>query len=134
MKITITSTETLAEVDGLPVRVWEGVTAAGVPCKVLVHRVALPLGADGREFDAVLKSVGVSPQLRVACMDRASRENVAFCLSSLALCSKPKYHTEVKALVLKLAAVLGLEHEVTTANNAAAARLNAAVRREAERN
>lgn len=40
MKITIESTEHVVDVDGVTCRYWKGVTADGVPCHVLVHRVA----------------------------------------------------------------------------------------------
>ena len=41
MKITISSTSTLTKLGGVPVRLWEGVTETGTPCKVFVHRIAV---------------------------------------------------------------------------------------------
>lgn len=35
----ITATEHLTEIEGVPVRLWNGVTEAGTPCLVFVHRV-----------------------------------------------------------------------------------------------
>ncbi len=58
MEIQITSTDKITELDGVPVRVWEGVTASGIACKVFVHRIALrddaPAAEDAR-FAAELK-------------------------------------------------------------------------------
>lgn len=42
VKLTIESTEIIREIDGVPVRVWEGVTDQGGVCYVLVHRIAVP--------------------------------------------------------------------------------------------
>ena len=39
MQLTIVPTPLLTTLDGIPVRVWQGVTEDGVPCKVFVHRV-----------------------------------------------------------------------------------------------
>lgn len=55
MEITIRSTALLSIVDGVPVRLWEGTTAGGVPCLVLVHRLAVRLAEDSAEFDRELK-------------------------------------------------------------------------------
>ena len=55
MEINITATEKLTELDGVPVRLWEGVTAGGVPCEVFVHRIACKLDQDHTEFDRELK-------------------------------------------------------------------------------
>lgn len=53
MKLTIESTNITTRIDGVPVRLWEGTTESGVPCKVFVHRVA---AFDGRhaEFEREL--------------------------------------------------------------------------------
>lgn len=55
MEIKITSTHKLTSMDGVKVRLWEGVTAAGVPCKVYVHRVAFKTDNDMAEFERDLK-------------------------------------------------------------------------------
>lgn len=57
MKITIEATETLTEIDGVPVRLWQGVTDSGIFCKVFVHRIAVHKDANTAELDAELKSV-----------------------------------------------------------------------------
>jgi hypothetical protein len=55
MKITITSTDKLTTMEGVSVRVWEGVTEAGIPCKVFVHRLAVALAENAAEFERELK-------------------------------------------------------------------------------
>lgn len=55
MKIAITSTEQLTEVDGVPVRVWDGVTEGGVPVKVFVHRLAVHKDEDCAAFERELR-------------------------------------------------------------------------------
>ena len=54
MEIEITSTEKLTAIDGVPVRLWEGVTDGGQPCLVFVHRVAVADGVDAAEFEREL--------------------------------------------------------------------------------
>lgn len=54
MRITIEATDKLTEIDGVPVRLWEGVTDGGVPCKVFVHRVAVRDHHDTGAFDREL--------------------------------------------------------------------------------
>lgn len=39
MKLTIEATDVLTEMDGVPVRVWNGTTENGTPCEVYVHRI-----------------------------------------------------------------------------------------------
>lgn len=46
MKITIESTEKVTSFHGVPVRLWDGVTENGIPCKVFVHRLAVRDGCD----------------------------------------------------------------------------------------
>jgi len=55
MKIAIISTDKLTEIDGVPVRLWEGVTESGIECKVFVHRVAA-LNKDSAQFEKELKA------------------------------------------------------------------------------
>ena len=54
MTITITATDRLTEMDGVPVRVWDGVTANGIPCHVFVHRIAVREDRDCSQFEAEL--------------------------------------------------------------------------------
>jgi len=55
MQIEITATDQLTTLDGISCRVWEGVTARGVRCKVFVHRIAVHEGEDSAQFDAELR-------------------------------------------------------------------------------
>lgn len=50
MQIDIVSTETVTEIDGVPVRLWEGSTAGGIPCLVYVHRIAVREDHDASQF------------------------------------------------------------------------------------
>lgn len=54
LSITITPTGDLTALDGVPCRLWEGVTADGVRCKVFVHRVAVHKDEDAGAFDRAL--------------------------------------------------------------------------------
>ncbi len=55
MQIQITSTENITHMDGVPVRVWHGVTAEGVRCFVFVQRIAVAKSEDLTEFDRALR-------------------------------------------------------------------------------
>ena len=54
MQIQIEATEKTTTLDGVPCRVWKGVTASGVECHVFVHRIAVANQADSSEFDREL--------------------------------------------------------------------------------
>jgi hypothetical protein len=54
MKISITSTENLTIVDGVRVRVWNGVTERGSKCIVFVHLIAVPNAESSEEFEREL--------------------------------------------------------------------------------
>jgi hypothetical protein len=55
MNIIIKSTETLTEIDGVPVRLWDGITERGTRCKVFVHRIAVHNEEDHLDFERELK-------------------------------------------------------------------------------
>lgn len=55
MKLTIESTDQITTLDGVPARVWKGVTEAGVECVVFVHRIAVHRAADNDQFARELK-------------------------------------------------------------------------------
>jgi len=44
MRIMIESTDQLTRLDGVEVRLWEGITADGTPCMVFVHRIVAHTG------------------------------------------------------------------------------------------
>lgn len=54
MKITITATGHLTTFGGVPVRLWEGITEDGTPCKVFVHRIAVHDDHDSSRFEREL--------------------------------------------------------------------------------
>lgn len=54
MKIVIESTDQVTDVDGIPVRVWNGMTEQGTPCVVLVHRLVVRSDADTERFEREL--------------------------------------------------------------------------------
>jgi hypothetical protein len=54
MELLITSTDMLTLLEGLPCRVWEGTTDAGLKCLVFIYRIAMHPDADSRAFDAAL--------------------------------------------------------------------------------
>jgi hypothetical protein len=55
MKIIIESTDVTTRLDGVPVRLWEGTTEDGVPCKVFIHRIAVANVADASVFEEELE-------------------------------------------------------------------------------
>jgi hypothetical protein len=55
MKLTITSTDQVTRVDGVSVRLWEGVTENGIPCKVFIHRIAVHNEQDSSQFEKELE-------------------------------------------------------------------------------
>jgi hypothetical protein len=57
MKITIESTDQLTDFEGVPVRVWKGVTERGAECFVFVHRIAVDNSQDAAQFELELKEM-----------------------------------------------------------------------------
>ena len=55
MKITITPTKFITEIEGVKVRLWDGLTNKDVRCKVFVHQIAVPSGEEQEEFDEELQ-------------------------------------------------------------------------------
>lgn len=51
MEMHITATDQTTSFDGVPVRLWKGVTSKGVECHVFVHRIAVANDADQSQFD-----------------------------------------------------------------------------------
>ncbi len=54
MQIQIEATDKLTTMDGIPVRVWKGVTASGIECFVFVHRLAVRKDLNCSQFEAEL--------------------------------------------------------------------------------
>lgn len=57
MHITITATNQLTTVHGIQVRVWDGITERGIPCKVFVPLIAVHKAEDSAQFDAELAAL-----------------------------------------------------------------------------
>lgn len=58
MKITIESTDKIVQLNGVPARIWEGRTEAGIPLHCYVARVAVAEGlpsADYVQFETELR-------------------------------------------------------------------------------
>ncbi len=55
MEIHLTSTTKIVYLNGVPARVWEGVTAGGVPCHAFVTRIAVANDQDATEFELELQ-------------------------------------------------------------------------------
>ena len=55
MKIEISSTTKIVQLNGVPARIWEGKTAGGVPIHCYVTRVAVANGLDASELDSELQ-------------------------------------------------------------------------------
>jgi hypothetical protein len=51
MKITISATNKIVELNGVPARVWEGETEHGVPVHCFVTRVAVPEGLHPSRYE-----------------------------------------------------------------------------------
>jgi len=54
VNILVESTKQLTVLDGVPVRVWKGLTGRGTPCFVFVHRIAVQKSEDQGEFEREL--------------------------------------------------------------------------------
>lgn len=55
MKITIEPTLKIVELNGVPARVWEGVTERGVPCHLFVTRIGVAKDQNAEEFERELE-------------------------------------------------------------------------------
>lgn len=58
MKLTIESTPQLTEIDGVPVRHWEGTSEEGVKCHVFIHRIAVGNEKPCEQFETELREMG----------------------------------------------------------------------------
>jgi hypothetical protein len=54
LQIEMKATKHLTEIDGVPVRLWEGVTDDGIKCKVFVHRIAVHNELNAEAFEKEL--------------------------------------------------------------------------------
>lgn len=60
MKVTLTSTSHIVEVNGHPARVWEGTTESGIPVFALIPRIATRADGPLAQFEAELEAMGTS--------------------------------------------------------------------------
>lgn len=65
MKLIIENTTKLVELNGVPCRVWEGVTGKGVKVHAFITRVGVDREADAGEFEADLQEQR-TPSVEVA--------------------------------------------------------------------
>lgn len=72
MQVQLESTEKIVHLNGVPARIWEGHTAAGVPCHAYVTRIAVSESVDSSEFERELQEhrrpsaeIGAIPSLLV---------------------------------------------------------------------
>lgn len=54
MQIQIEATDKITDFEGVPVRLWKGVTAGGVECHVFIHRIAVANDQDTSQFEQEL--------------------------------------------------------------------------------
>ena len=55
MKAILESTSKMVTMNGVPCRIWEGVSDGGVPFLAFITRVAVKLDADNSQFEKELK-------------------------------------------------------------------------------
>jgi hypothetical protein len=54
MELMLKATDQITRLDGVEVRLWEGTTERGIPCKVFVHRLAVHNSQDSNQFEQEL--------------------------------------------------------------------------------
>jgi len=65
MEVQLTSTTKIVEVNGVPARVWEGMSASGIKCHAYITRIAVEDSQDTSEFETELQE-HVPPSAEVA--------------------------------------------------------------------
>lgn len=55
VQVCLESTDKIVELNGVPARIWEGHTAAGVPCHAYVTRIAVSESEDSTQFEQELQ-------------------------------------------------------------------------------
>jgi hypothetical protein len=66
MRITIESTDRFVDIQGVPARVWEGTSQAGVAVVCLVTRIAVLRRDDCTQFDRELVEQGPPSESAIA--------------------------------------------------------------------
>ncbi len=54
MRITVESTTKKVQLNGVPARIWEGMTDSGIPVHVYITRVAVEEGQNQEQFEREL--------------------------------------------------------------------------------
>jgi len=54
MNVQLHSTQTITTINGVPARVWEGVTEGGIRCHAFITRIAVHENDDATEFEKEL--------------------------------------------------------------------------------
>ena len=62
MEVTLTNTDRIVEINGVPARVWEGRTTSGIPCHAYITRIAVARDQDAHEFDRELQETAPEEQ------------------------------------------------------------------------
>lgn len=55
MNVQLHSTDKIVTINGIPARVWEGVTEGGVNCHAFITRIAVHQDDDASEFERELQ-------------------------------------------------------------------------------
>ena len=66
MRVMAESTRVVTAIDGVPVRLWEATTEAGIQCRLFVHRVVVHEDEDQTAFEAELQSQDMPLELSFA--------------------------------------------------------------------
>lgn len=64
MNVKLHSTTKIVEINGVPARVWEGVTEGGVECHAYITRIAVDKKDDASEFEKELQE-HTPPSVRI---------------------------------------------------------------------
>lgn len=59
MRIELQSTDVITTVNGVPARLWVGVSGGGVRCHAYITRIGVDMAADAGEFERELTEVSV---------------------------------------------------------------------------
>lgn len=110
MEILITKTDEICDLDGVPVRRWDGRTAGGVPCEVFVHRVMVHNDLDTSAFEAELREVGTRAEDRTPAEQAAADPRFAAFLEAV-----QRYGTQLLRFELPVSDVMTLVSAVQLA-------------------
>jgi hypothetical protein len=55
MTVTLSNTDKVVQIAGVPARVWEGTTDTGIPCHAFITRIAVAKDQDASQFERELQ-------------------------------------------------------------------------------